>query len=79
MISTKRMITSVNIKNPCMYCEGEIELARVEIGLTTCLSCAKLTTKKVTDGSVRMERLHRISEKEPEVDDAEAVAKVLDE
>lgn len=62
-----------------MYCGGKIEPARVELGLLSCLSCAKVTTKKVSDGPIRMERLHRISEKEPEVDDAEAVAKVLDE
>ena len=65
--------------NPCMYCGEEIEPARIEIGMQSCLACAKITTKKVTDEPVRMDRLFRVSEKEQEVDDVESLAKVVDE
>jgi hypothetical protein len=67
------------MSNPCMYCNEEIEPARVEIGMPSCLACAKITTKKIVDAPVRMERLFRVSEKEQEVDDVEALAKVVAE
>ena len=44
-----------------------------------CLSCAKATTKRVSEAPIRMERMFKISDREQEEDDVEAKFKVVEE